>query len=148
MRLRLLSSSAALLLLLLSPAGAEDRREMVAMPEEAQHRLLQGMHDHMSAFASILSYIANEHFESAARLAETQLPIGPMDPETEQDMLAYLPSAMLDGRSSLKEAGKRLAVTARRAAAEHSYYRMRKVAGAVADVQAACAMCHAHYRIR
>ena len=139
-----------LVLLLWVPAvsHAGDPRELVAMPDEVRQRLLDGMLNHMTVFNSILSLIANERFEQAARLAEEHLPIGPLDSQAEENAAAYFPPAMQDARESLREAGKRLAVAVRKANTEHSYFRMRKVTATIGEVQAACNMCHAHYRIR
>ena len=148
MRISPIAVIASLWLCLAVPSHADDRRMLVAMPEAARQSLLLGMQNHMAVLSTLLSYIANERFEQAAQLADAGLRIGPFDSEVERDAATYFPPEMRDAGDSLREAGRRLAVAARKAEADRSYYRMRRLAGAVDEVAATCNMCHAYYRIR
>lgn len=125
-------------------AQADDQRRLVAMPDAVHRSLQQVMQGHMTVLDTILSAIANERFDQAARMADERLRIGPLDPEAE----AALPPAMRDARSSFEESGKRLAAAARKTNADRSYFRMRRLTAAISEVTATCNMCHAHFRIR
>jgi cytochrome c556 len=133
---------AAILLLAHPAAGmADDLRKPLDGPDPARQALAESMRGHMATLNTILSFIAAERFEQAAQTAERELAVRPLP-----SAVAALPPDIQEGRESLGEAGKRLAAASRKAAADHSYFRLRKVTAALGEVTATCNMCHSRYR--
>lgn len=136
---------------LLGPAAAAqaaDPRELVAMPSEIQESLLMNMQDHLVALDTMLSYVASERFDEAARVAEQRLRFVTTSPEGEASILSWFPPPMQGAREALLTAAKRFSSAAHQAERHPDYASLREINWALGDITAACTGCHAHYRVR
>lgn len=140
---------AALVLMLALPglAAAEDPRELVAMPDEVRESLILNMQDHLVALDTILSYLAQERFTEAARVADQRLRTF-TNAEGEEAITRWFPPEMSAARDQLRSAASRFARAADRANRDRDYASMRELSWAVSDITSACTGCHGHYRVR
>ncbi len=126
-------------------AGAEDTRQLAAMPAAAQATLRAEMRANMLAVNEILGLVAAGKLAEAGELAEKELGLSAMGKHRARPFEArpgpHMPPAMhaigIDGHQAAS-AFARLAATGER----------EKTIAALPSLTAACVACHYAYRIR
>ncbi|MGE5546510.1 MAG: hypothetical protein ACM33T_06420 [Solirubrobacterales bacterium] len=138
----------AALLALTSPARADDQRQMVTMPAPMQEHMLASMRDHLATLGEILSALAAERFDDAAKVAESRLGMSSYGLHGAAHMAPYMPDGMKQAGNALHHAASRFALAAQEVDLDRSYSGMRRLTAALDEMTAACNACHAGYRIR
>lgn len=135
-------------LLAASPALAQDTREMVVMPAPMQEHMMASMRDHLEVLNEILADVAAERYTEAGNKAEARLGMSSFALHGSDHMRHYMPKGMQEAGGALHRAASRFQLAAQDADLDRSYDGMRKLTGALSEMTAACASCHAGYRIR
>lgn len=138
----------AALLALTSPARADDQRQMVTMPAPMQEHMLASMRDHLATLGEILSALAAERFDDAAKVAESRLGMSSYGLHGAAHMAPYMPDGMKQAGNALHHAASRFALAAQEVDLDRSYSGMRRLTASLDEMTAACNACHAGYRIR
>lgn len=133
---------------LATPSRAEDKRQMVEMPAMMQDHMLASMRDHLVVLGDILAAVSSDRYGVAADLAETRLGLSSFGLHDASHMAPYMPKGMQEAGGSLHRAASRFALVARDTDVARTYDSMRNLAGAIAEMAAACNSCHVGYRIR
>lgn len=136
------------ILSVITPARADDARELVTLPPMMQDHMLANMRDHLAVLHEILTDIATEKFTDAGKVAEARLGMSSLALHGASHMAPHMPKGMQNAGSEMHHAASRFALMAQEADIDRSYDAMKKLMGAMGDVTAACAACHAGYRIR
>jgi hypothetical protein len=129
-------------------ALAQDRRELVRLPEPMQEHMLSNMRDHLSTLNDIIGDVANAKYDEAAKLAEERLGMSSLAAHGAAHMAPFMPPQMQDLGTSMHHAASRLVIVLQDAAVSPGEQSIRDVNRALHEVTAACTACHASYRIR
>ncbi len=132
----------------LGSALAQDRRELVRLPEPMQEHMLGNMRDHLSTLNDIIGDVANAKYDEAAKVAEERLGMSSLAAHVAAHMAPFMPQPMQDIGTSMHHAASRLVIVLQDAAVSPGEQSTRDVNRALHDVTAACTACHANYRIR
>ena len=119
----------------------EDFRQLVKLPDMMQQHMMSNMRDHLVAINEILTYLANEEFDKAAKVAEHRLGMSSLKSHGASHMAKFMPEGMRQAGTSMHRAASRFALKAEEGEALPAYK-------ALTEVTSACVACHADYRIR
>ena len=119
----------------------EDSRQLVKLPDMMQQHMMSNMRDHLVAINEILTYLANEDFDKAAKVAEHRLGMSSLKSHGASHMAKFMPKGMRQAGTSMHRAASRFALKAEEGEALPAYK-------ALTEVTSACVACHADYRIR
>ena len=147
-RLSALFLSLILVVMAAAAGRAEESRAMVRLPEPMQEHMLANMRDHLATLNDIFGDLAQGKFDAAAKLAEQRLGMSSLELHGASHMAPYMPKPMQDIGTSMHRAASRFAIMVQNAAVTQSFEAMKNVYGALHEVTATCAACHAGYRIR
>ncbi len=131
-----------------APARAADHREFVRMPAKLRTHMLASMRDHLATLNEILADLAAQRYDAASKVAETRLGMSSMGPDDAAQLGRYMPPGMARDGMALHHAASRFALAAQNADVDRSYKSMTRLIGSLSQMTAACAACHAGYRIR
>lgn len=149
MNKRIAAATAVLLFALSSAAsGVDDARELVKLPPMMREHMLGNMRDHLLTLDQILGAVAEAKFDDAAKLAEARLGMSSLSSHDAAHMAPFMPKPMQDMGTNMHRAASKFAIAATNASVTPSFYGMRAVFGALHEVTATCAGCHAAYRLR
>jgi cytochrome c556 len=129
-------------------AEAEDSRALVQLPAPMQEHMLANMRDHLATLDEILGRLAEGKFDAAAKLAEERLGMSSLERHGASHMAPFMPKPMQDMGTNMHRAASKFAIAATNASVTPSFDGMRAVFGALHEVTATCAGCHAAYRLR
>ncbi len=138
-------AAALLLLVSMSPAGAEDTRQLVKLPEMMREHMLGNMRDHLGALQEIQTALAQGKFDKAADIAEQRIGMSSLEAHGAAHMAPYMPKPMQDIGTEMHRAASRFARTAQEAAVKGE---MNPVFDAYAKILRQCVACHSAYRTR
>ena len=119
----------------------EDFRQLVKLPDMMQQHMMSNMRDHLVAINEILTYLANEEFDKAAKVAEHRLGMSSLKSHGASHMAKFMPEGMRQAGTNMHRAASRFALKAEEGEALPAYK-------ALTEVTSACVACHADYRIR
>lgn len=140
---QIIRSAVLMLLLAASPlaTAADDRRQLVELPEMMQQHMLANMRDHLLALNEILVNMGNAELDKAAEIAEQRLGMSSLDSHGAEHMATFMPQGMREAGTKMHKAASRFALKAQEGELLPAY-RM------LSEVTASCVACHAGYRIR
>jgi len=124
--------------------AAEDKRQLVELPEPMREHMLGNMRDHLLALETITRQLANQEYEQAAEVAETRLGMSSLDVHGAVHMAQFMPVSMQAIGTSMHRAASQFAIAAQEAAVEGG---LNKAFAALSDVMQQCVACHTAYRI-
>lgn len=122
-------------------AVAEDKRQLVQMPERMQNHMLSNMRDHLAAIDEILRLIATDQMDNAADVAEQRLGMSSLKSHGASHMAHFMPEEMQRIGTGMHRAASQFALKAQEGEPLEAYEALNKVT-------AACVACHSGYRIR
>ena len=128
--------------------AADDAREPVKLPPPMREHMLGNMRDHLMTLDRILGAVAEAKFDDAAKVAESRLGMSSLTAHDAAHMAPFMPKPMQDMGTSMHRAASRLVIVLQDASVTPDADSLRKVAGALHDVTAACTSCHAAYRLQ
>ena len=129
------------LLMFVSVSQAEDKRQMVDLPQMMQEHMMANMRDHLEALDIILAKLATGELDEAAETAEQRLGMSSLDDHGASHMAKFMPEAMRATGTSMHRAASRFALKAQEGELLPAYAMLQKVT-------AACVACHDAYRIQ
>ncbi len=119
--------------------SAEDKRELVKMPQMMQEHQLANMRDHLMAINEILMNMGNNELDKAAKIAETRLGMSSLSSHGASHMANMMPKGMQEIGTNMHKAASRFALRAEEGDRLVAYK-------ALQEITAACVACHAGYR--
>ena len=117
----------------------DDAREFVKMPKMMQQHQLANMRDHLKAINEILTHMAADELDKAAKVAEHRLGMSSMGSHGAKHMGKIMPKPMGAIGTQMHKAASRFALKAEEGEALPAYK-------ALQEITAACVACHAGYR--
>jgi len=141
------AAAIALLIGLGSTARAQDTRAPVELPPMMREHLLGNMRDHLLTLNQIIADVSAERYVDAARLAEERLGMSSLRAHEAEHFAPYFPKGMQEAGNAMHHAASRFAIAASDSDVDRSYQGLLKLAGALSEITAACAACHARYSI-
>lgn len=129
------------LLMFVSVSQAEDKRQMVDLPQMMQEHMMANMRDHLAALDIILAKLATGEMDEAAETAEQRLGMSSLDDHGASHMAKFMPEAMRATGTSMHRAASRFALKAQEGELLPAYAMLQ-------EVTAACVACHDAYRIQ
>ena len=126
-------------------ATATETRILVELPPELARHTLANMRDHVLALQAVSEALSRGQTDRAARVAEERLGMSSLGLHGAHEVARYMPQGMQDAGTAMHRAASRLAIAAQTAGATGD---LKPAFGALADVLAACAGCHAGYRLQ
>jgi len=142
---------AAVLASVAAPAPAladEDDRELVTLPPELKHKMLESMRKHLVTLDDILSNLTWGNIDEAGRLAEHELGMSSLDDHESAKIGPLLPPEMRQLGKDMHRAASRLVIAYQDAELMEPKLAMRKFTASLQEVTAYCTACHASYRLR
>jgi hypothetical protein len=134
--------AALMLLLFISTAAiADDRRQLVQLPDMLQQHMLSNMRDHLTALNEILVNMGNGDPDKAAETAEQRLGMSSLESHGASHLSRFMPEGMRDAGMQMHKAASRFALIAQEGELLPAYQ-------ALAELTSACVACHSAYRIR
>jgi hypothetical protein len=127
---------------------AQDARELVRLPSPMQEHMLGNMRDHLATLNEIISDIANNKFDDAAKVSEQRLGMSSLSLHGAAHLAPYLPKPMQDIGTNMHHAASRLVIVLQDASITPTVDAMRDINRALHEVTTACEACHGSYRIR
>ncbi len=121
--------------------AADDPRQLVKLPEMMQQHMLSNMRDHLVALNEILTSMANDKFDQAAKVAEARLGMSSLGLHGAEHLAKFMPEGMRKAGTNMHSAASRFALRAEEGEASPAYK-------ALAELTSACVACHSNYRIR
>ncbi len=133
--------------LLAVPAAsfAQERRELVRMPDMMRAHMRANMRDHLLALQQIQSALAAGRYDTAADIAEQRLGMTSVEAHGARHMAQFMPRAMQDTGTAMHRDASRFAVVAQNAAVTRD---LPRALDALSKVTAQCTACHAGYRLQ
>jgi hypothetical protein len=128
--------------------AAEDKRELVKLPEMMQQHMLANMRDHLKALDEMLASLADGNIETAVDIAEKRLGMSSMTAHGAHHMGPLMPPPMRQMGTQMHRAASRFVTIARDAELDPGIESQRKVYRALQAITENCNTCHAAYRIR
>ena len=122
-------------------AAEEDSRLLVELPEMMQQHMMSNMRDHLASINEILTSMADDQLDQAAKIAETRLGMSSLESHGASHMAKFMPEGMRQAGTTMHRAASRFALKAQEGDAWPAYR-------ALAEVTSACVACHSGYRIR
>lgn len=129
-------------------SAAEDRRELVKLPDMMQEHLLANMRDHLTALNEMLAALAEGRTEEATKIAEKRLGMSSLKTHGAAHMAPFMPKPMQEMGTAMHHAASRFAVAAQNAELEPGREAQHRVYEALQGITANCVSCHQAYRIR
>lgn len=129
------------LLMFVSVSQAEDKRQMVDLPQMMQEHMMANMRDHLEALDIILEKLTTGELDEAAEIAEQRLGMSSLDDHGASHMAKFMPEAMRSTGTGMHRAASRFALKAQEGELLPAYVALQKIT-------AACVACHVAYRIR
>lgn len=137
---KLIISLTALILVTLSlNTSAEEKRQLVKMPEMMRTHQLENMRDHLKAIDEILMHMGTDELDKAAEIAEQRLGMSSLSTHGASHMAKVIPKEMGAIGTSMHKAASRFALKAQEGDAPEAYKVLQ-------EVTSACVACHAAYR--
>ncbi len=130
-----------LLLFISTAAIADDRRQLVQLPDMLQQHMLSNMRDHLTALNEILVNMGNGDPDKAAETAEQRLGMSSLESHGASHLSRFMPEGMRDAGMQMHKAASRFALIAQEGELLPAYQ-------ALAELTSACVACHSAYRIR
>jgi len=134
-----LSITALMLMSFCSISSAEDKRQLVKMPEMMRVHQLENMRDHLKAVDEILMNMGAGELDKAADIAEQRLGMSSLSTHGASHMAQVIPKEMGAIGTSMHKAASRFALKAQEGDALEAYK-------ALQEVTSACVACHAAYK--
>lgn len=124
-------------------SSAEDPRQLVSMPAEAQQLLRKDMIDHLTVLNQIFAHLAANELQQASELAESRLGNSSMGRHRGTGMGPgrFMPPEMHRLGIGMHQAASDFAATATHEKPADAY-------GALQGVTSFCVACHASFRTR
>lgn len=133
------SLTTILLISLCSTSSAEDKRQLVKMPEMMRVHQLENMRDHLKAVDEILMNMGAGELDIAADIAEQRLGMSSLSKHGASHMAMVIPKEMGAIGTSMHKAASRFALKAQEGDALEAYK-------ALQEVTSACVACHSAYK--
>ncbi|MDH5601807.1 MAG: hypothetical protein OEY78_10950 [Gammaproteobacteria bacterium] len=122
-------------------SAAEDKRQLVKLPEMMQSHMMSNMRDHLVAINEILLNMENGELDKAAEIAESRLGMSSLESHGAAHMAGFMPQAMRQAGTTMHKAASRFALKLQEGDVLQAYR-------SLSAVTSACVACHAAYRIR
>ena len=131
-----------------SARADEDDRQLVTLPPELQHKMLENMRMHLETLDDILSNLAAGNIDEAARIAEQKLGMSSLHEHDAAKIGPLLPTEMQQMGKDMHRAASRLVITYQNAELMEPKQAMSEFVNALQEVTSYCTACHTLYRLR
>ena len=126
-------------------SGAADVRTLVKLPPALMSHTLANMRDHLMALQEISEALGRGQNDKAAKVAEDRLGMSSLGLHGAHEVAKHMPKGMQDAGTAMHRAASRFALEAQTSSVTGD---LKPAVGALSEVMAACAGCHAGYRFR